>query len=599
MGNSSKNERYAINAVAELIDSSPRLSAEFNSNDRTPCYDGDILIYDKDDTNSNEHLTGRLPVQIKFRQCDTKEGPIKFSIKRNDLEFYYREGGVLYFIVTKDVRPRVYYASLLPYDIRIALSAASEDQKSISFNFSVFPSDKDEILTLLVNVLSDKRNQAQLPTIDEKSFRELCAQVTKTRRVQIDVTIPNGIPVYNALGIKRYCYAGVEVPSLKVAIGVAENGLESITQTYTAGVTCGGETFYDSTCVKIFKGQTIVAVGNNVTLVLYRDQHASLNIKSRGRLSERLEDAKFFAAIKIHRTFSFAPQCHLASFTIAKDSMLENHSIEDVRALATLLDLADLKFDFDIDSFTQKDWDAVNYLNRKLLRGKELRFVRNEVFFELLTLGGETFLMLRGVSKGNTVICSPKWFDSVIDVKSGEEEFEASFFLALTADMLRAVTQIDFEYILSEIVKAKRTKRYIDQLHKWLVNTILPVVDEGRFPDGSLLSFAEKLFKWVCLDPCGFEDFAFLNLCQIHYRQKKLSEQEIVRLREISVNERKLAMIRAGAYILLDDRAGYQLQYERLNGEEKKTFDQFPILHLIHARGARDSCGTVDMIRSE
>ena len=152
---------------------------------------------------------------------------------------------------------------------------------------------------------------------------------------------------------------------------------------------------------------------------------------------------------------------------------------------------------------------------------------------------------------------------------------------------------------MSEIVKAKRTKRYIDQLHKWLVNTILPVVDEGRFPDGSLLSFAEKLFKWVCLDPCGFEDFAFLNLCQIHYRQKKLSEQEIVRLREISVNERKLAMIRAGAYILLDDRAGYQLQYERLNGEEKKTFDQFPILHLIHARGARDSCGTVDMIRSE
>ena len=51
MGDSSKNERYAINAVMELIDSSPRLSAEFNSNDKTPCYDGDILIYNKDDTN--------------------------------------------------------------------------------------------------------------------------------------------------------------------------------------------------------------------------------------------------------------------------------------------------------------------------------------------------------------------------------------------------------------------------------------------------------------------------------------------------------------------------------------------------------------------
>jgi len=584
MGDSSKKEQYAINAVIELINSSPRLSAKFNSNDRTPCYDGDILIYDKDDTNSNEHLTGRLPVQIKFRECDARKETIKFKIKRNDLKIYYRDGGVLYFIVTKDVCPRVYYASLLPYDIRTALSDASEDQKIISFDFSVFPRDKDEMLTLLVNVLSDKRNQAQLPTIDDTSFRELCAQAMKTRFVQIDVTVPNGIPVYNALGIKRYCYAGVGVPGLKVAIGVAEKGFGSITQTYTAGVTCGGETFYDSTCVKIFKGRTIVAVGNNVTLVLDRDQPASLNIKSRGRLSERLEDAKFFAALKKHRTFSFAPQCHLANFTIANDAILENRSIEDVLALATLLDLFDLKFDFDIDSFTPKDWDAVNYLNRKLLRGKELRFVRGEGFFELLTLGGETFLMLRGVSNGNKVICSPKWFDSVLDLKSGEEEFEASFFLALTADILRAVTQIDLDYILSEIVKVKRTKRYVDHLHKWLVNTILPVVDEGRFPDGRLLSFAEELFKWVCLDPCGFEDFAFLNLCQIHYRQKKLSEQEILRLREISDSERKSAMIRAGAYILLDDRAGYQLQYERLNSEDKKTFDQFPILHLIQAK---------------
>lgn len=581
MGDSSKNERYAVNAVVELIDSSPRLSAEFNSNDRTPCYDGDILIYDKDDTNSNEHLTGRLPVQIKFRKCDAKKENIKFSIKRNDLEIYYREGGVLYFLVTKDACPRVYYASLLPYDLRTTLNAASVDQKSISLDFSIFPKDKDEILTLLINVLSDRRNQAQLPTIDEKSFRELCAQVTKTRRVQIDVTIPNGVPVYNALGIKRYCYAGTGVPGLKVAIGVAEKGIGSITQTYPTGIVCGDETFYSTTCVKTFKGQTIVAIGNNVTLVLDRDQHSSLNIKSKGRLSERLEDAKFFAAIKKHRTFSFSPQCHLSSFKIAKDSILENRNLEELRALAALLDVADLKFDFDVDSFTQNDWDSINLLNRRLLRGRELRFVCGEGFFELLTLGGETFLMLRGISNGNKVICSPKWFDSVMDLKSEDGDFEASFFLAITADILREVTQIDFEYILSEVVKAKRTKLYMDQLHKWLVSTILPVVDEGKFPNGALLSFAERMFTWVCEEPCGFEDFAFLNLCQIHYRQKKLSEIEILKLREMSANEVKSAMIRAAACILLNDKVGYQIQYGRLNGEEKKTFEEFPIVHLL------------------
>lgn len=581
MGDSSKNERYAVKAVEELIDSSPRLSAEFNSNDRTPCYDGDILIYDRDNTNAKEHLEGRVPVQIKFRKLGENGDTVNFSIPIKDLKIYYKDGGVLYFIVAKDERPRVYYASLLPYDIRTAINGTSESQKKLSFVFSEFPQDKDLILVLLVGILSDKRNQAQLPVIDDKSFRELCAQVTKSHRVQVDVTIPSDIPIYKAIGFKRYCYAGVGVPGLKVAVGVAEKGFESITQTYPTGVVCGGESYYNSTCVKFFKDQTVVTIGDNVTLVLSRDRPGSLNVKSRGKLSERLVDARFIAAIKKYRTFSFSPQCSLASFSVAENAKFERNCLDDLPALASLLDVAGLKFDFDLDSFTQKDWDSVNSLQSRLFRGKELRFARNGGFFELLTLGGETFLMLRGVSDGSDVICPPKWFDSLVHLKSGDEEFEASFYLALTPDILREVTQIDFDYILAELTKATRTKLYIDHLHKWLISTLLPVVDEGRFVDGRLLLFAEHLFVWVCEDPCGFEDFAFLNLCQIHYRQKKLSEQEVSRLREMSTGNGKSAMIRAGACILLNDDEGFQLQYARLNNEEKKLFDAFPILHLL------------------
>ena len=209
MGDSSKNERYAVNAVTELVDSSPRLSAEFASNDRTPCYDGDILIYDSDNTNSKEHLSGKLPVQIKFRNLTAKGDAVDYSVPKRDLRIYYQDGGVLYFIVTKENGPRVYYASLLPYDIRAALVATSESQKGIQFSFAEFPKDKDEILTLLVGILHDKRNQAQLPAIDDISFRDLCAQVQKMRRVQVDFTIPNGIPMYKAIGFDNVAKSGM------------------------------------------------------------------------------------------------------------------------------------------------------------------------------------------------------------------------------------------------------------------------------------------------------------------------------------------------------------------------------------------------------
>ena len=581
MGDSSKNERYAVNAVTELVDSSPRLSAEFASNDRTPCYDGDILIYDSDNTNSKEHLSGKLPVQIKFRNLTAKGDAVDYSVPKRDLRIYYQDGGVLYFIVTKENGPRVYYASLLPYDIRAALVATSESQKGIQFSFAEFPKDKDEILTLLVGILHDKRNQAQLPAIDDISFRDLCAQVQKMRRVQVDFTIPNGIPMYKAIGFKRYCYAGVGVGGLKVAVGVVEKGIESITQSYPTGVVCGGERFYDSTSVRFFKNRTVVVVGNSVTLVLDHDKPGSLNIKSKGRLSERLVDARFVAALKKHRTFSFAPECNLSNFSVPEDAVLERNLLDDLPTLAALLKEFGLDVDFDFDQFSQEDWDRLNSVRGKLFRGKELSLCRGKGFFELLSLGGETCLVLCGVANGRDVISPIRWFNTVVELKSGDEEFEASFFLALTADMLRRITRVDLDYIFSEVTKAKRTKRYVDHLHKWLINTLLPVADEGRFPDGSLLSFAERLFVWVCEDPCGFEDFAFLNLCQIHHRQKKLSDQEMARLRETSADEGKSAMIRAGAYILLSDRNGFLAQYACLNKEEKEMFDAFPILKLL------------------
>lgn len=582
MGDSSKNERYAVNAVAELVDSSPRLSAEFASNDRTPCYDGDILIYDREDTNSKEHLSGRLPVQIKFRKLTAKGDAVDYSIPKSDLKIYYQDGGVLYFIVTKEIGPRVYYASLLPYDIRTALNSAAEFQKGIRFSFSEFPRDRDEILTLLVGILHDKRNQAQLPAIDDNSFRDLCAQVQKMRRIQVDFTIPNGIPMSKAIGFKRYCYAGVGVGGLKVAVGVVEKGIECITQSYQTGVVCGGERFYDSTSVRFFKNRTVVVVGNSVTLVLEHGRPGSLNVKSKGRLSERLVDARFLSALRKHRAFSFAPECKLSNFSIPQDAVLERNPLDDLPAVANLLRELGLESDFDLDHFTQEDWDLLNSLWGRLFRGEELSVGRGKGFFELLSLGGETCLVLCGVANGRDVISPIKWFNTVVKLKSGEDEFEASFFLALNADMLRRITRLDFDYVLSEVTKAKRTKKYVDHLHKWLINTLLPVADEGRFPDGSLLSFAERLFVWICEDPCGFEDFAFLNLCQIRHRQKKLSDSEIARLRKTAADEEKSAMVRAGAYILLGDCTGFQTQHARLNEEDRKMFDAFPIMKLLH-----------------
>ena len=68
--NSTDIEKIAINKIEELIlKNSEFLSPYINSNDRTPLWDGNIYIYNKN-TKTNGTFEGKIDVQIKGRQVD-------------------------------------------------------------------------------------------------------------------------------------------------------------------------------------------------------------------------------------------------------------------------------------------------------------------------------------------------------------------------------------------------------------------------------------------------------------------------------------------------------------------------------------------------
>ena len=137
-------ENLACAEVNRVIFQKPfRLVSEIKSNDKSPSFDGEILIYNSSDLNKRT-LEGAVKVQVKGTTTlkKIKKRKIPYSVSKDDLEVYKRFAeGVVYFVVTinsKTNKPQIFYNALSPLDIeRYLKEIKSKGTDSISIQFKI------------------------------------------------------------------------------------------------------------------------------------------------------------------------------------------------------------------------------------------------------------------------------------------------------------------------------------------------------------------------------------------------------------------------------------------------------------------------------
>lgn len=135
-------ENLACAEVNRVIFQKPfRLVSEIKSNDKSPSFDGEILIYNSSDL-SKRTLEGAVKVQVKGTTTlkKIKKRKIPYSVSKDDLEVYKRFAeGVVYFVVTinsKTSKSQIFYNALSPLDIeRYLKEIKSKGTDSISIQF--------------------------------------------------------------------------------------------------------------------------------------------------------------------------------------------------------------------------------------------------------------------------------------------------------------------------------------------------------------------------------------------------------------------------------------------------------------------------------
>lgn len=134
------NRQIEISGVSILqrkIAKFNHLEPFINNNDKTPGWDGEIYLYDKNEKNkehSNEFFKGKIQVQVKSTEEIRNNS---YTLKRTYLDMFDKDGnGTLLFVV--DVtNEKVYYKNLFPVETKKILKQFKNGQKTKSIKIEL------------------------------------------------------------------------------------------------------------------------------------------------------------------------------------------------------------------------------------------------------------------------------------------------------------------------------------------------------------------------------------------------------------------------------------------------------------------------------
>ena len=291
---SKKIEELAAIAVKGSILKTDTLSPFITENDKTPSWDGYILLYN-DSNNKKSSILGRVDVQIKGElSSNFQKKEISHSADVADLINYKNGGGAIYFVVNinkKDYsKTKIYYDALTPVKLNSILNNIG-NKKHKTIYLKEFPNDKHAITTIFFNFYQDCIKQYSFKDIpplklEEISKRDDVKEITFTTTVFAPNDIyKSPIDVFHSNDIYLYAKIG-ESPILHPIECISQIEFSSNTN---FPILVDSDIFYENAKIISGKDYLIVKIGNSITITIdKRTKESSFKYEPSVFLSHRI-----------------------------------------------------------------------------------------------------------------------------------------------------------------------------------------------------------------------------------------------------------------------------------------------------------------------
>lgn len=571
-------EEIAIQRVKREILKYDCLKDYINTNDKTPMWDGEIYIYKENSRyKANEDFIGKISVQVKGHKVNKiKSGNSKYSIDVEYLRAYQKDKkGVLLFVVEMldSENTKIYYANLLPVDLKEILDRVKKTQKTVSIEIRpIKEKSSSSIKMICLNFLKNSNEQMniEIKNIDEiDKVNKIEFTVIGEEKYIEDYLFNNDIYSYAFDEITNHKYA---LPKLKEIQKYQTNEVE---------VKVNNKLYYRQITVVKNREEEYILYGKSIKIYLDRDK---INFKLNGNLYERINDARFIIDILKNREIIINNKKVFLPINveeIQKEKYIKSlaKDLKNLNKIKKIFEKFNIKFEKDLDTLDEKS----------LINLKRFIKLNDGILVDGLKKSGiyfieiaEYFIAFFASIAPNKKVEIYNYFDDLSGkirafyLDDNENQISISPYINLTAKNLILFSNVNIDVMKKSFDSTVYKEEICIRYNLWLLE-LIKAYDESN--DLKWLEFAEYLIDKIL--KFSKSPTYRINKLQIIRRIRNLNQEEKGELYEMKEKEKE-NMIQCGIAILLDNFSDFEQYFYGL--ENKEEFKMFPIYNLIKNR---------------
>lgn len=564
-------EKIATNKIEELVlKNSKFLSPYINSNDKTPLWDGNIYVYNKN-PKTNGTFEGKIDVQIKGRQVNDFKENNTYSFKVETLRGYQKEiKGTLLLVVDfiSIDNYKVYYCNLLPVDLYQNLKDVKEGQKNVSLKLKEINENTAlNFKNVCVNFYKNSIRQANKKIINESEFN-------KIEKLNFEVfTKKSEYEEYLEIA-DVYTYAKMKDTHEEV---VTVKGEWKSCATIKRNVSINGRKFYPEYTI-IGKNAEELKVGP-ITIDLL---NAKIRFELEGTPKKRIKDLEFISSVLKEQYIMFDDVKLDLPFNdvemINKNIDIYSKQLEYFKKIVKLFKFFNTEFDIDYNQLNKADLRNLHNL-MSLYDGKFSKEIK-ELQKYYININKYKFVFVPVLNRNKLYnFYSQEMVDNTLCViiRDGKK-IKTSIYSNLLPEEYLNVSNYNEKIILKSFKNLELNDMVLDSINLLLLSFLL-AYDQSK--DRKYLDLADKLSRIACKNRNN--DIDLINSKQVKYRKKNLSFKDKKLLNAISEKEvyKENYQILCCIDILLDNNFTFDIHYKQMTKSDKKIFNTWPIYNLI------------------
>ena len=567
--NSKQIEETAVHIVGLYFSNAHTISPYISSNDKEPCWDGNLYIYSNEPM-KNSTLYGRVPVQIKGKFFKDKvcKNDITYSVSLVDLKNYMRDGGIIYFVVgIWENFYKIYYAKLTPLKLKTYIKHCKRESASIKLTeLKEYSFDIDcEIRDFYDNCKVQTGNTDN--TVDIKDIFSSKKAVNLTFFAS---ALKNNeqckISEYLA---KHPVYLYAETTdgfNNMVLRPVGDEDLSlNFKESIPAEVKVGDKVYYNEiqrTCKQ--NGNILIYIGRSLRMEISSDGNVNRNINfklNETELSSWIKEAEFIFKIAETKCFEIDKVCFKLNGN-EENKYIDwcRNRLRFAKKIQSVLSALHVNKELVIKEFSQDEINTINILYKALCEQDEISI--NESLPPIFTVSLSNLCLALFASKtptGKYRIYSYKDVTGDISYTDSNTNVPAktSIYSWFQTDGFKIVSNIDYDDILPSYKKVYIENHNVTQRANNDMLMMILAYDENH--DDKLLKSSKDLCEWlISINEKDEVNTYFLNLMQIIKRKRDLTNEE---RKEIMIKfDLCNSMEKLACCLLLDNNAHRQVR---------------------------------------